>query len=286
MLESELIINPDGSIYHLALRPEEIGDTVFLVGDQNRVKRVSRHFDEIELTRAKREFVTHTGRLGKQRLSVVSTGIGTDNIDIVVNELDALVNVDFQAREVLPEKRSLNLIRLGTSGGFDENLEVDSVVLSAFAIGLDAMPEYYHWEGLEKMMLLRDLDKEVPESLRTAYLVSSSADLLGVFNGYGTTGITLTCAGFYGPQGRELRLRSKLVPAIPYLRNFQHRGFVIKNLEMESSALFFLSRMLGHHTFSISTILANRARGTYSSDPLKAVDEMIEGVLTRIAAPE
>lgn len=280
MLESELIINADGSIYHLALRPDEIADIVFLVGDQNRVDRVSKHFDEIEVRRAKREFVTHTGRIGHKRLSVISTGIGTDNIDIVVNELDALANIDLDRRRVKEDKRSLTLIRLGTAGGFHESVEVGSVVTSTYAIGLDPFPLYYKWKPDSFIQSFPTEDQEEwPDFMRSAYITVAAEESIALFNNYGTSGVTLTCMGFYGPQGRELRLSSKLAPVIPLLRDFRYRDMPILNLEMETSALYFLSHLLGHRPFSISTILANRMSGQYSANTLEAVDKMIAAVL-------
>lgn len=283
MLDSELIINADGSIYHLALRPDEIADIIFLVGDQNRVERVSKHFDEIEVRRAKREFVTHTGRIGNQRLSVISTGIGTDNVDIVVNELDALANIDFDRRREKEDKRSLTLIRLGTAGGFHESVDIGSVVTSAYAIGLDPFPLYYPWEP---NAFIRHFPvgghAEWPDFMQSAYITAAADETRELFENFGASGITLTCMGFYGPQGRELRLSSKLAPVIPLLRDFRYHDMPILNLEMETSALYFLSHLLGHRPFSISTILANRMTGQYSARPLEAVDKMIAGVLDMI----
>jgi uridine phosphorylase len=283
MLDSELIINPDGSIYHLALHPEEIADVILLVGDQNRVERVSRHFDQLEVQRAKREFVTHTGRIGNKRLSVISTGIGTDNVDIVVNELDALVNIELENRREKHVKRGLTLIRLGTAGGFHESAPVDSVVTSSFAIGLDSMPLYYAYEpgAVVHPFPVEDVE-DAPDFMRSAYLVAASGEIRSLFAPVGAEGITLTCLGFYGPQGRELRLKSKLTPVIPALRRFRHQDLPILNLEMETAALYFLAQQLGHQAFSISAILANRVRGEYSSNPLAAVDHMITAALDRI----
>ena len=283
---SELVINADGSIYHLNLHPEQIAPTVLLVGDPGRVPRVSRHFDHIEHQVQRREFVTHTGTLAGKRLSVVSTGIGTDNIDIVLNELDALANIDFETRCVKEQLSALRFIRLGTSGGLAADVPVGSVVVSAYGIGLDNLAAYYHREvSQEEQNMVRafeDFARSNGVSLR-AYAARGSEMLLGVFSQH-RAGITLTCPGFYGPQGRNLRLQSIYNQRFfDEVGNFHHGGFGITNFEMETSAIFALARMLGHQALSCNAILANRLRKEFARDPASAVNNMIEKVLETIA---
>lgn len=284
---SELVLNSDGSIYHLNLRPEQIAHTIFLVGDPGRVPRVSRHFDSIEHQVQRREFVTHTGTLAGKRLTVLSTGIGTDNIDIVLNELDALVNINFETRTVKEQLTSLNLIRLGTSGGLSADIPVGSIVVSAFGIGLDNLASYYHRQVSEDE---KKMEKEFEEfacsigvNLRV-YAAGGSKQLLRIFKAH-RAGITLTCPGFYGPQGRNLRLKSIYNPRFfDEVGSFNHSGFGITNFEMETSAIFALAGMLGHQALSCNAILANRLRGEFADDPATAVNHLIETMLETVVS--
>ena len=287
--ESELVLTADGRIYHLGLRPEDIGSIILTVGDPERVGRISRHFDRIDVQASKREFHTHTGWLGKHRISVVSTGIGPDNIDIVVNELDALANFDFEQRIVKQELTSLRIIRLGTSGALQEDIEPGSVVVSRFGIGLDNLMYFYQYHNTLSEAELFDALQEFQQYHGLLpiqpYVCESDLYLAQVLGKDLEQGITLTCPGFFGPQGRQWR-----VPiALPFdnmtpMQHFRFREYRIVNFEMETSALFGLSRLLGHHALSFNVILANRTRQTFTSDPYKAVDGMIETALERIAA--
>lgn len=279
--DSELIYNPDGSIYHLNLKEEDIADTIFLVGDPNRVEKVSKHFDSIELKKSKREFFTHTGYVGKKRISVVSTGIGTDNIDIVINELDAIINIDPESRTIKEHAKSLQLIRLGTSGTLDGDIPVDSIVASKIAIGMDVLMHYYNYDKTELELGLEQKLNETFPSLHPSaiyadqYLIDTLVDEI-------RQGITVTAAGFYGPQGRQLRATNRYPNLLDQLNKIEHDNYKVSNFEMESSGIFGLSRCLGHKALSFNTIIANRALKSFSSDPKKAVDDMIIKVLDRI----
>ncbi len=283
--ESELILNKDGSIYHLNLHPEQIAPIVFFVGDPGRVPRVSKHFDKIESRTEKREFVTHTGSFGGKRMTVISTGIGTDNIDIVMNELDALVNIDLNKREVKDQLQSLHIIRMGTTGGLQPDIPVDSLVLGAYGVGLDNVLQFYE----------RNPEKDETEMARSVteyfrfekikiepYAVRSS-DLLRAKFPEIYAGITMTSSGFYGPQGRELRLRTKLPAWIDKLEHFRYGEWKFSNFEMETSAIYGLGKLLGHHCLSINTVIANRSIRQFSRDPGRAVDGMIRQTLEMVA---
>lgn len=281
--ESELVINPDGSIYHLNLLPEHIADTIIFVGDPGRVERVSKHFDEIEIKIAKREFVTHTGRIGNKRLTVISTGIGPDNIDIVLNELDALVNVDLETRMPKEKLTSLNIIRFGTSGCLQPGVEVGSVVLSAYAMGFDNLLHYYDLNASaeEEQFIDELLASGFPLPTRP-YIVQGSQTLLTQLGEGLHKGITITAPGFYGPQGRSIRLQSKLQGELDKLREFNFNEWPFMNFEMESSAIYGLSKLLGHKAMSCNVILANRADKKFSTDPKKITGDMIKMMLERL----
>lgn len=284
LTESELILNPDGSIYHLNLLPEDIADTVILVGDPNRVHKVSQHFDHIEVKKSKREFVTHTGTLGKKRFSVVGTGIGSGNIDITLNELDALANIDLKTRSIRTVHRSLRIIRLGTSGALQENIPIDSLLISSFGIGLDGLVAYYEWQNNEDEKALLALCQEHFSALKTVsglYVASAAPALLELFcqKNIGLTGITLTCPGFYGAQNRQLRAPLANQDVFAMARKIHFKNDVVTNLEMETAAIYSLSRILNHDACSISAIIANRYSQQFSSNPEKAIEMMIEKVL-------
>jgi uridine phosphorylase len=283
--DSELVLNPDGSVYHLKLHPQQIADTIILVGDPGRVARVSERFDAMEEQVSNREFVTHTGRLGNRRLTVMSSGIGTDNIDIVVNELDALVNIDLASRTPLQHTRSLNLIRIGTSGSLQESLPVDSFIFSSHSIGLDGVLGFYAFEGSdEEEELLSAFMQHTrwPQGINAPYAVAGDNQLIAKLRGDHPQGITMTANGFYAPQGRRLRI----APAIPDLNSrfesFAWRGLAITNYEMETSALYGLSSLMGHRACTACAIIANRYRKEYSRDYKITVDRLIDHVLQAI----
>jgi len=283
---SELIITPSGCIYHLDVHPDEIADTVITVGDPGRVPEVSKYFDRIEHRKAHREFVTHTGYIGSKRLSVVSSGIGPDNIDITLNELDALVNIDFTTRTPKDNPRSLNIIRMGTSGSLQEDLPVDSLVASTFGIGLDNLLHYYRFENnAEEAYVLNDFQNHtlLGGNPIQPYVAEGSVRLLNHFSEGYTHGITVTCPGFYAPQGRRLRLPlafPNLVDTLSTFRSGMHR---ITNFEMETSAIYGLGKLMGHHCLSINTIVANRQARTFSENAPGAIDHMIRKSLEILA---
>lgn len=281
---SELVLNSDGSVYHLNLLPENIGETIITVGDPDRVGEVSKHFDRVDFKTAKREFVTHTGYIGQKRISVISTGIGTDNIDIVFNELDALVNIDLQKREIKDEFTSLNIIRIGTAGGLQPELGVDSVVLTEEAIGLDGLMPFYHRDERHISPLLVSLNSHLGLSgLCRPYSYPADEKLLDLFGEEFTRGITVTCTGFYGPQGRQLRLAPAIEGFIQKLSSFRHDGRKVTNFEMETSGIYGLGHLLGHHCLSASLIVANRATGEFSANHEKALEKLIVRVLERVS---
>jgi len=279
--ESELILNPDQSIYHLHLRPEHLADTIITVGDPNRVAAVSQHFDEIEFQLSKREFVTHTGRMGNKRLSVISTGIGPDNIDIVFNELDALVNIDFENRRVKDQLQSLKFIRLGTSGSLQSHIPVDSLLISTHAIGLDNLMSFYDFPlSQAQQSWQHSLQAAVPGLPGQAHIFAAPGSLAERFPSNFFRGITLTCPGFYAPQGRQIRLASRITPAVfEQLQAFQLEDRWVTNMEMETAAIYGMAGLLGHEAISCNAILANRVDGTFSANPKKIVAKMIEEVL-------
>lgn len=284
---SELIINPDGSIYHLHLRPQDIADTIILVGDPGRVELISKHFSSIDLKITNREFCTHTGYYNGKRITALSTGIGTDNIDIVLNELDALVNIDFETRMPKKEHTSLNLIRLGTSGGLQANVAVDSFLVSEKAIGFDGLLNFY---AQRNEVAELEFEKTFTEfvnwnkNLPSPYVVSASSELLAKLKGNNMLGVTISAPGFYGPQGRVLRLPI-IDPIInDKIEQFQYLNFKITNYEMESSALFGLSKLLGHHALTICVIIANRVNKTFSKDYKPKVAELIKYTLDKLTS--
>jgi len=280
--ESEMILNARGAIYHLNLKPEEIGGTVFLVGDPERVQQVSKHFDKVEYKGEYREFITHTGRIGKKRLTVLSTGIGTDNVDIALNELDALVNIDLDTREIKPVTTALNLIRIGTSGALQPEIPVDDFIASTHGLGIDNLLNFYRLEqNEEEKQLLHSFvtSTQMHSQIGYPYIAGASASLIKHFVKDFYQGITVTCPGFYGPQGRILRLgisNPELVNRLTQFRYGQHR---ITNFEMETSAIYGLSRLLGHNCLSLNAVIANRVRKEFSKDGKAAVENLIVRVL-------
>jgi uridine phosphorylase len=286
--ESELIVNPDGRIYHLALHPDELAKTVITVGDPGRVERVSSHFDRVDVKITKREFVTHTGWLGGKRITVISTGIGPDNIDIVLNELDALVNIDFQTRQPKTKQTSLDIVRIGTTGSLQPDLPVDQFLISRYGVGLDNLLHFYEYQPtMPEAELYDDLRNFMEHSGKLPaepYIFEASGELAdAIAQDYLRQGITLTCPGFYAPQGRELRAKSRLaLKTLQTFSNFRHKGYHITNFEMETAAIFGLARILGHRALSCNAVLANRLDNTFSQQPKKTVDALIKLVLDRI----
>lgn len=281
---SELILNPDGSIYHLNLLPEDLAQTVITVGDPERVEKVSAYFDEIEVKKGKREFVTHTGRIGQKRVSVISTGIGTDNIDIVFTELDALVNVDLQTREIKEKHTSLDFIRIGTSGALQADIPVDSFLISSYGLGLGGLMLYYDFpENTQEETFKNSIEKHAGSTLPLpAYLYCNSEELAQQIGPDMLRGITATCPGFYAPQGRELRGKVRNKTMLDSLQSWQQDQQRITNFEMETAGIYGMARMLGHRAVSCNAILANRAKGTFSQNPKKITKGLIEKVLERL----
>jgi uridine phosphorylase len=277
--DSELIINSRGAIYHLDLRPEEMAHTVITVGDPGRVQEVSRCFDTVEHRGHHREFITHTGYVGKKRISVVSTGIGPDNIDIVMNELDAVANIDFESRQVRPDHTALHVFRLGTSGSLQEDIDVDSMVAGTHGLGLDNLMHFYRLENHddERHILQAFVTQtQISPPFSLPYISSASATLLKHFVAGYHHGITVTCPGFYGPQGRVLRLGLARPDLVSLLHSFQLGPHRISNFEMETSAIYGMGRLLGHQCLSLNVIVANRIKKTFSKDSKAAVHRLIE----------
>ena len=280
--ESELIINTRGAIYHLDLRPEELANNIITVGDPDRVDEVSKYFDTVEVKRQHREFVSHTGRLGNKRVTVVSTGIGTDNIDIVLNELDALVNINFETRQINEQLRTLNIIRVGTSGSLQADIPVDTFVVSTHGLGLDNLLNYYRLEHNEQeKQLLHSFitHTQLHTGVCHPYISGAGAHLLKNFVDGFHHGITVTCPGFYGPQGRILRLGIRNPELIDRLTQFNFGQHRISNFEMETAGIYGLGKLLGHHCISLSAIVANRIQKQFSKDSHKTIDQLIRKTL-------
>ncbi len=286
--ESELILNKDGSIYHVNLRPEHLADQVILVGDPNRVPKVSAFFDTIEHKREKREMVTHTGMFNGKRFTVISTGMGPDNIDIALTELDAVANVDFEKREAKKELRSLTFVRMGTSGSFQADIPVDSYVAAEYSIGFDnVMHSYETPDNFFETAIEEAFIKHTSWNLNMGrpYVVKTDSGLVNSLLGEKNTrkGFTGTAGGFYGPQGREIRLQARDRSLNDKISSFQHNGLKITNMEMETSAIYGLSKLLGHKACSMNCIIANRANQTFSKDPYASVKKMIEYTLNKMS---
>lgn len=283
--ESELVLNADGSIYHLHLLPEDIADTIFLVGDQNRVPEVSKHFDKLEVNKAKREFITHTGYIGKTRLSVISTGIGTDNIDIVMNELDALANINLTTREVNDNPKSLKLIRMGTSGSLQADVHVNDVLISSHGLGLDSLMQFYDYEENDEISaMITDIDEQLDLLFVSPYLFKAPGSLFTQLTPYFKSGITATCCGFYAPQGRMLRTQAKYEDLIAKLSAINTHGQRVTNFEMETAAIYGLATLMGHEAVSVNAILANRINHTFSHNPQEVVDNAIKQLLAHLSS--
>ncbi|MFY7672278.1 nucleoside phosphorylase [Tenacibaculum sp. MEBiC06402] len=282
---SELILNPDGSIYHLNLRPEHIAKDIIFVGDQDRVDKVTKHFDSVDFTTQKREFKTSTGFYKGKRLSVVSTGIGPDNIDIVINELDALVNINIETRQVKDNHTSLNIVRIGTSGSLQNDIPVDSFLLSSHSLDINGMLHAYQIDSISNPEIENAFIKHTDWSAKkgSPIVIKNSQELENkLFSEETYKGITATAGGFYGPQGRVLRLPLQDPDINKKIDSFNYNGNRITNLEMETSAIYGLSKLLGHNACSMNAILANRANGTFSADPKKIVEELIIYTLDKL----
>jgi uridine phosphorylase len=283
--ESELILNPDDSIYHLNLKPENISNTIILVGDQDRVHKVSKHFDSIEFETQKREFKTHTGYYKETRLTVISTGIGPDNIDIVLNELDALVNIDFKTRKVKEKLTKLNLIRIGTSGSLQKHVPVDTFVLSTYGLDINGMLHAYNIDEIRNPEIENAFIKQTSwhQNKAKPIVIKGSTLLKAKLESDKTyKGLTATAGGFYGPQGRVLRLSIQDSELNSKMDNFNHEGIKITNFEMETSAIYGLAKLMGHEALSLNAIIANRVSGTFSKNPSKVIESLISYTLNKI----
>lgn len=277
--DSELILNPDGSIYHLNLKPEHVANTVIFVGDPDRVNKVTQHFDSIEFETQKREFKTQTGHYNGKRISVISTGIGADNIDIVLNELDALVNINFKTREIKEQLTSLNIIRIGTSGALQKNIPLNAILLSTYALDINGMLHAYNTHSIRHFDIEQAFiqqtqwhsEKPQPIIIKGSVTLETMLENPSIYKG-----LTATAGGFYGPQGRILRLPIQDEHINSKIEAFNHKGIKITNLEMETSAIYGLSKLLGHKAISLNAIIANRALGTFSKKP----DEVIKNLIT------
>ena len=284
--ESELILNKDNTVYHLHLHPEEIAETIITVGDPDRVKTVSKYFDKIEVKKQNREFVTHTGTIGRKKITVISTGIGTDNIDIVMNELDALVNIDLKTRKIKEELTSLNIVRFGTSGSLQADVPCDSIVMSLYGLGLDNMLRSYCIDEISETAMEDafvkqtdwDMRKGRPYVIKGSEILEKRLESDTIFKGF-----TGTAGGFYGPQGRVLRMPIQDPELNNKMDKFEYDGIKMTNLEMETGAIYGLGKLLGHQCLSLNAIIANRATGTFSEDPYKAVDALILYALDKLA---
>ncbi len=283
--ESELILNEDGSIYHLNLKPEHLAKTIITVGDPDRVEQVTQYFDQIEHKVRKREFHTQTGTYKGQRITVISTGIGTDNIDIVFNELDALVNIDFKTREIKKEHTSLDIIRIGTSGTIQSDIAVDSFIISEIAIGFDSLLHFYQNEHIQIPQISNALVTHLnwDQKKSTPYVVAYDQELGSYLQSKMVQkGVTITNVGFYGPQGRVLRLPISDKEMNKKLTSFRYENSKITNLEMETAGIYAMAKLLGHRAVSMNAILANRITGEFSKDPTEIVDQLIRYTLDKI----
>lgn len=279
--ETDLILNKDGSVYHLNILPKHVSDTIIAVGDPNRVYRVSEHFDDIEFEMNKREFITHVGTYRGKRITVISTGIGTDNIEIFFTELDALVNIDLKTREQKPKRKKLKIIRIGTSGALQEDIPVGSHLVSDYAVGLDNLMAFYDLKQDEfERGIAEDLQKKIQLPFKP-YVVRGSELLIKLVGKDMIVGNTVTTPGFYAPQGRSVRIPPKF-PRLLDDFNYYHNktsDFWLTNFEMETAGYYALARLLGHEALSVNAIIANRIGNKFSKDPIKEVDALIAKVL-------
>lgn len=286
--ESELILNPNGSLYHLLLRPEHLARKIILVGDPQRVPLVSSFFDKVEFVFENREIITHTGYLNKVRLTVMSTGMGPDNIDIVMNELDALVNVDLNTRTIKEKHTSLDIVRLGTSGALQADIPIDSFVMATHGLGIDGLLHFYKHGDISDDKMAGAFEKQVqwPKALPEPYVIKGSESLEAMLGEGFIKGITITAPGFYGPQGREIRLKAAYPEMNERISAFRYNDQRIINFEMETSALYAFGKMLGHDTLTVCSILANRINETYSQNPKEATMKLIRLLLGKLSGAE
>lgn len=287
MKESDLILNEDGSIYHLHLRPEDIPDLILLSGDPGRISKISDHFDHVDFKRQNREFVSHAGTLKGKKLLALSTGIGPDNIDIVMNELDALVNIDLNTREINGNRRSLTIVRIGTSGTLHADIPVGTLVTASHGMGMDGSLHYYRrLVDVTDHDLTREFIRQTdwPAFLPMPYIIPGTPSLIQKLSSRGILGITVTASGFYGPQGRELRLRSSFPGMLDSLAKFSYKNHRIVNFEMETSSLYGLGAMLGHEVATICVLLANRATGEYTRTMKEDEEKLISYVLDKVTS--
>lgn len=287
MKESDLIINPDGSIYHLNLKPEEIPDLILLSGNPARISKISDHFDHVDFKRQNREFVSHAGTLKGTKLLALSTGIGPDNIDIVMNELDALANIDLNTRELNGNRRSLTIVRIGTSGTLQADIPVGTMVIASHGMGMDGSLHYYRrLVDVTDHDLTREFIRQTnwPAFLPMPYIIPGTPALIQKISSKGILGITVTASGFYGPQGRELRLRSSFPGMLDALAKFSYKNHRIVNFEMETSSLYGLGAMLGHQVASICVLLANRVTGEYTRSAQNDEEKLISYVLEKMTS--
>ncbi len=280
--ESELIINNDGTVYHLNLKPGDISDNIIAVGDPGRVYRVSKYFDSLDFEMNKREFITHTGTYKGKKLTVISTGMGTDNIEILMTELDALVNIDFKTREVKKRKKRLNIVKIGTSGSIQPDIKIGTHLVSEYAIGLDNLYTYYEFPQDEKGKTISHKLKQALHLPFEPYCTKCSEKLLEKIAFDLLKGNTLSAPGFYAPQGRNVRIDTKVPTLLNDLIYFHIRDFWLTNFEMEASAYYGFGSMMGHEVLCVNAIIANRVKKTFSKDYNKIVDSLIETVLGRI----
>ena len=283
---SEFIINQDGSIYHLLLKPGEIANNIITVGDSNRVDRVANHLDKIEITRQNREFKTVTGSKNGRRITIISTGIGTDNIDIVFNELDALVNIDFPTRELKQKLTQLSFYRIGTSGTLRADIPVDSHLISVGAMDMGNLSDYYGYESEGLAKTIEEAIGKIDERLKSKAVIMADQSLVRSMTQKGHKyfkGITVTAPGFYAPQRRVLRLKTTM-PDFALLQHLDWEGIKITNLEMETAGIYLLSKLLGHRAISFNAILANRMTGEFSTQSQVTIDSLIEKVVGQIAS--
>ncbi len=280
--ETDLILNPDGSVYHLSLRPKDIAEKIIVVGDPGRVHRVSGFFDSVDFEMNKREFITHTGMYKGSRITVISSGMGTDNVETLLLELDALVNIDLVHREPKSRRKKLRIIRIGTSSSIQEEIGPESHLLSEYAIGLDSLMNFYEHNT-------KGLEKEIPKMLRealelsfTPYCFKGSDSLIEKFKDCASLGNTVTCPGFYAPQGRRIRIPIRYKNLIEKLNYFHHDNFWLTNLEMETAGYYAMAKLLGHEVISLNVILANLINNKFTKDSNKAIDGLVRKVLDRI----
>ena len=284
---SELILNPDGSIYHLALQPEQVAHKIIVAGDPDRIATISAKFDSIECKVQNREFITHTGTFNGQRVTAMATGIGTDNIDIVLNELDALINCNLQERTVKEQLTSLEIVRIGTCGSIQEHVPADQIVVSTHAIGLDGLMNFYDFEmDAEENKMFEEFKSQTEwrDRFNKPYLVKGSSDLIERIGKGFHPGVTMTANGFYAPQGRRLRLLPRHPKVNEDLRKFKFEGNMIVNYEMETSALYGLSKLMGHKACTVCAVVANRYANSFSDDYKPVMNKLIDDVLERLTA--